>query len=111
MCEKNKMLRKLRAGQVCMGCFLGLESPNVAELLGHAGFDWLMIEAEHNGIDMAQIQHMIRAINTTDAVPLVRLPSAESVWIQRTLDVGAMGIMVPLIRTADDAQRVVEAAP
>ncbi len=107
--RQNKMLNKLRDGRVTVGCFLGLESPCVAELLGNLGFDWLMIEAEHNGIDMAQVQNMVRAIETTAAAPLVRLPSGDTHWIQRTLDIGAMGIMVPLIRTADDARRVVAA--
>ena len=107
--SQNKMLRKLRAGQASLGCFLNLESASVAEMLGEAGFDWLMVQAEHNAMDMAQIQELLRAIGNTEAVPLVRIPSLDPVFIQRALDVGAQGVMVPLIRTAEEARRVVEA--
>ncbi|SVE07328.1 uncharacterized protein METZ01_LOCUS460182, partial [marine metagenome] len=54
----NHSLKKIRSGQPTIGCFLGLGSPDVAELLAHSGFDWLVIETEHNGLDSAEIQHM-----------------------------------------------------
>src|SRR3954447_12039584 len=96
----NWVREKLGAGQPTIGCFLGLGSPNVAELMAHAGFDWLVIETEHNGLDSAEIQHMLMAINATSTVPIVRIPSANPVYIQRALDLGALGILVPLVRTA-----------
>jgi 2-keto-3-deoxy-L-rhamnonate aldolase RhmA len=81
----------------------------VAELMAHAGFEWLMIETEHNAVDWADVQQMMMAINATSAVPMVRLPSGDATYVQRALDSGAMGVMVPMIRTADDARRVVAA--
>ena len=107
--KTNPVRENLQAGGTSLGCFLGLESSSVAEMLGHAGFEWLMIEAEHNALDMAQVQDMIRAVNTTPAVPLVRIPSADRVFIQRVLDVGAMGIMVPMIRSLEEVRQVVQA--
>ncbi len=62
---------------------MGLGSPNVAELLAHAGFDWLVIETEHNGLDSAEIEHMLMAVNATKTIPLVRIPSAQQTFIQR----------------------------
>jgi 2-keto-3-deoxy-L-rhamnonate aldolase RhmA len=73
----NWVREKLRAGQTTVGCFLGLGSPNVAELLAHAGFDWLVVETEHNGLDTAEIQQMLMAMNGTETIPLVRIPSAN----------------------------------
>lgn len=105
----NKVREKLRAGQPSIGCFLGLGSPNVAELMAHAGFEWLVIETEHNGLDSAEIEHMLRAVNTTSTVPLVRVPSSNPVYIQRALDMGAMGIVVPMVRTAEEAAAIVSA--
>jgi len=105
----NWVRNKLRAGEPTLGCFLGLGSPNVAELLAHAGFNWLVVETEHNGLDSAEIQHMLMAINGTEAVPLVRIPSANPVYIQRALDIGAMGIVVPMVRTAEEARAIVAA--
>ncbi len=99
----------MRSGQATIGCFLGLGSPNVAELLAHAGFDWLVIETEHNGLDSAEIEHMLMAMNGTDVVPIVRIPSANPVFIQRALDIGGMGVIVPMVRTAEEARAIVRA--
>jgi 2-keto-3-deoxy-L-rhamnonate aldolase RhmA len=88
---------------------MGLGSPNVAELLAHAGFDWLVIETEHNGLDSAEIEHMLMAMNGTETIPLVRVPSSNPVFIQRALDMGAMGIVVPMVKTAAEVQAIVSA--
>ncbi len=105
----NIVREKLRRGKAALGCFMGLGSPNLAEMLAHAGFEYLVIETEHNGLDSAEIQQMLMAINGTDTIPLVRIPSANPVFIQRALDIGAMGIVVPLVRTAEEAQAIVRA--
>lgn len=105
--KTNPVRETLLSGGVSVGSFLGLQSPNVAELLGHAGFQWLMIETEHNALDMSGVEQMIRAIETTPAVPMVRAPANDPVFIQRAIDVGAMGVMVPLVRTVEDVERLV----
>lgn len=105
----NEVRQKLQAQEPTLGCFLGLGSPNVAELLAHAGFDWLVIETEHNGLDSAEIQQMLMALNGTEPIPLVRVPSANPVFIQRALDMGALGVVVPLVKTAAEAEAIVAA--
>lgn len=105
----NWVRQRLLAGRPAIGSFLGLGSPNVAELMARAGMDWLVIETEHNALDSAEIQHMLMALNGSDTVPIVRVPSSERVFIQRALDMGAMGIMVPSVRTADEARAIVSA--
>lgn len=107
--KTNGVREKTLAGEPTIGCYLGLGSPNVAELLGHVGFDWLVIETEHNGLDSAEIQHMLMAIASTNAVPLVRVPSSEPVYIQKALDIGAMGIVVPWVKTPEEAEAIVSA--
>lgn len=107
--KTNHVRENLKAGNPAIGCFLGLGSPSVAELMAHAGFDWLVIETEHNGLDSAEIEHMLRAIDGTDAVPIVRVPSSDQVFIQRALDMGAMGVLVPMVRSAEEARAVVSA--
>jgi 4-hydroxy-2-oxoheptanedioate aldolase len=106
---RNVVRERLRAGQPTIGCFLGLGSPSVAELLACRGFDWLVIETEHNGLDAAQVEEMLRAISSGSAIPLVRVPSSDHVFIQRALDLGAMGVVVPMVRTAEEAAAVVRA--
>jgi 2-keto-3-deoxy-L-rhamnonate aldolase RhmA len=98
---------RLLAGESTLGTFLGLGSPSVTELLGHVGFDWLVLETEHSAVDIAQVEHMLMALNGSASVPLVRVPPADPVFIQRALDVGAAGVVVPLIRSVDAARDVV----
>ncbi|MBM3800795.1 MAG: 2,4-dihydroxyhept-2-ene-1,7-dioic acid aldolase [Acidimicrobiia bacterium] len=105
----NWVREKLRAGTPTVGCFMGLGSPNVAELMSHAGFDWLVVETEHSALDSSQVEHMLMALKGTEVIPLVRLPSGDPVFIQRALDIGAMGIVAPLVRTAEEARAIVAA--
>lgn len=105
----NWVREKLRAGEPTIGCFLGLGSPNAAELLAHAGFDWLVIETEHNGLDSAEVEHMLMAMNGTDAIPIVRVPSSNPVFIQRALDIGGLGVVVPLVRSSAEVEGIVAA--
>ena len=60
--KTNNVRHKLLAGEAAIGCFMGLGSPNVAELLTRAGLDWLVIETEHNSLDTAQIEHILMAV-------------------------------------------------
>lgn len=105
----NWVRERLRAGQPMIGCTMGLGSPTVAELLARVGYHWLTIEMEHNALDSAQVQHMLMAMNGTETIPIVRVPSSDPVFIQRALDTGAMGILVPMVRTADEARAIVSA--
>jgi 4-hydroxy-2-oxoheptanedioate aldolase len=107
--KTHQIREALREGRPTIGCFMSLGSPSAAELLGHAGFEWLVIETEHTGLDAAEIQQLVTAIDSTPAVPLVRVHSIDKVAIQRALDIGAMGIVVPLVKTAEEAAAIVDA--
>lgn len=64
--------------------------------MAHAGFDWLVIERGINGLDSAEIEHMLMAIDGTEhAIPIVRIPAANPVFIQRALDMGASAVWFP----------------
>ena len=105
----NWVRERLKKGQGTIGCLVGLGSPTVVEMLAHAGFDWLVIESEHNALDSAEIQNMLMAMNGTEAIPLVRIPSSNPVFIQRALDMGALGILAPLVKNAAEAAAIVSA--
>src|SRR5262245_25267571 len=107
--KTNLVREMLRAGRPTLGCFLGLGSPNVTELLAHLGLDWLVIEAEHTPLAGPQVEHNLMAMNGTNTVPLVRLLRADPFQIQQVLDTGAMGVVLPLVRTADEARAIVSA--
>ncbi|MFL2760239.1 MAG: HpcH/HpaI aldolase family protein [Dehalococcoidia bacterium] len=105
----NNVRNDLLSGKPAIGPFIGLQSANVAELMGNAGFNFVVIESEHNGIDSAEIEHMLMAVGNTDAVPIVRIPSHRQVYIQKALDIGALGIVVPAVKTAEEAAQIVSA--
>ncbi len=108
--QVNKVRQKIRSGQNAFGCFMGMGSTMVAELMGHAGCEWLVVEMEHNGIDMAEVEQILMAMNGSDTVPMVRIPSADPVFIQRSLDIGGLGIAVPMVKTAAEAEAIVRAS-
>ena len=105
--KTNLVRQKLLAGQPAIGCFMGLGSPHVAALLARAGLDWLVIETEHNALDTAQTEHIMMAMQGSRALPIVRLPSARPENIQRALDTGAMGLLMPMVRTVAEAEAIV----
>ena len=107
--EKNLVRQRLLNGEPTLGAFLSLGSPHIAELMASAGLDWLLLEAEHTAIDIAQIEHMLMAVRGTGTVPIVRTLSSDPLLIQKTLDAGAMGVFVPMVRSAAEARAIVQA--
>jgi len=95
--------------RVPFGTWLMSASPLVAEALGHAGFDWAVIDMEHAPLDVPGVLSMLQALSTTRLVPVVRVPSNDAVVIKRVLDLGASALMVPLVQDADEAARAVAA--
>ncbi len=97
---------RLRSGDRLIGVIVSLPSPEVAEALSFCGFDWLFIDMEHGGIDVAALGDLLRAVQPRTPCA-VRIPAIDEVWIKRCLDAGADGVIVPQIKTVEDAQRVV----
>lgn len=98
---------RVLARELLYGLFLDLDSPASAELAGHAGYDWLLVDLEHGATTEATLQAHLYAIETTSAAALVRPQSGERMRIGRALDVGASGIMVPRLNSAAEAAEAV----
>lgn len=79
-------------------------------MVGHAGYDHVMIDWEHGSFGTDAVVAMIRAAQFAGVTPIVRVPSNDEVWIKRVLDAGAMGIVVPHISSRQQAQAAVDAA-
>ena len=107
--QENRVRQKVIAGETAVGCFMGLGSPSVAELLAYSGYDWLLVETEHNALDSAQVERMLMAIDGSGAMPMVRVPPSDLFAIQKALDIGGMGIIVPMVKTVEEAEAVVAA--
>ncbi|MFV0318091.1 MAG: HpcH/HpaI aldolase family protein [Microthrixaceae bacterium] len=102
--------QRLDSGEMMLGLWLASASPTVAELLGGSGADWLIIDAEHTPQTLPGIADQLRALEASPAFTVVRAPSKDPAEIGRLLDVGARGVMVPMIDTADDARAAIAAA-
>ena len=98
---------RLRRGDLLIGTLISLPSPEVTEILAGSGFDWLFIDAEHGAFNPQQAQGMLQAAGHIPCV--VRVPSSDEVWIKKALDIGAAGVIVPQVHTADQARAIVRA--
>ena len=92
-----------------VGTWIGSASPIVAEAVGHAGFDWGLVDMEHAPLDVPGLVHMLQALSGTKMLPIVRLPWNEPVTVKRVLDAGATTLMFPFVQNADEAARAVAA--
>jgi 4-hydroxy-2-oxoheptanedioate aldolase len=108
--RENTLKRRLQAGETVVGTWMNLAEPLAAGLLASHGWDWILIDMEHGPIPLADAAAMVTAVRAQDSVPIVRVAWNESSQIQRVLDLGAWGIMVPVVNTAADAHRVVRDA-
>lgn len=106
--RKNKMKEKLLSGQPAFGVSVMIPSPQVVEMVGQLGFDWVLIDCEHGTISLESLELMIMAAEASDITPIVRPKTKELADILRVMDRGAMGVQVPHVNTAADAQQVVE---
>ncbi len=105
----NAALARWRRGEPTVGGWLSIGSSFSAEVMAHAGFDWLCLDLQHGPIDQGQATAMLQAITTTPTVPFVRVPWNEPAAIMRWLDAGALGVVVPLVNGREEAERAVSA--
>jgi 2-keto-3-deoxy-L-rhamnonate aldolase RhmA len=105
----NRVKRKLAAGETVVSV-AGLDTPDQIDLMGPAGLDAAWLEAEHGPVDFGRIPDLTRACDLWGITSIVRVNALAYGPIYRTLDLGAQGVCVPHIDTADDARAFVEAA-
>nr|HET7859532.1 2-dehydro-3-deoxyglucarate aldolase [Caldimonas sp.] len=105
----NAFKRRLLAGETLIGCWCSLANPITTEVLGIAGFDWLLLDGEHSPNDVRTFIPQLMALKDSASAPIVRPSWNEAVEIKRLLDAGFYNFLVPFVQTADDARRAVAA--
>jgi len=95
--------------QAPLGTWIMAASPLVTEAMGHAGFQWGVIDMEHTPLDMMEVIHLLQAAGNTKMVPIVRVPWNDTVSIKRVLDAGAQTLLIPFVQNAEEAKRAVAA--
>ncbi|MEE3332346.1 MAG: aldolase/citrate lyase family protein [Myxococcota bacterium] len=99
---------RLDAGDPLYGTIVTLTTPQVSDALARMGFDWLWLDMEHGPLDLAIVQSLIQGAGPECAC-LVRVPANDPVWLQRVLDLGPAGVIVPHVASADEARSAVAA--
>lgn len=110
MLKPNPVKRKLGLRQEVYGLFCAIPAPAIVEMIGCADYDFVILDSEHTMVDPQRLEHLIRAAETVDLTPFVRVPPADPGAILRALDAGAMGVVVPHIRNRSDMDEAVAAA-
>jgi len=102
--KKNLMKEKLQKGGRAVGAIIQDPAPQIVEVLGLLGFDWLFIDCEHSPMSLEEVGKLVMAAELRGITPLVRVPQNLPEIILRYLDVGAMGILIPGLETVEDAK-------
>ena len=105
--KPNRMKEKIARGEPALGCSVMFPSPQIVEMLGLAGFDWVLIDCEHGSIGLGEVELMAMACEAAGITPIARPKTSSPSDIQSMLDRGVMGVQVPHVNTAEDARRVV----
>lgn len=108
--RENIVKQSLRQRALSIGSWVQLGHPAIAEVLARAGFTWLAVDCEHGEVETGHLGNLFRAIEAAGSAPLVRVRENDAMEIRRALDLGAVGVIVPLVNTAADAEKAVKAA-
>ncbi len=104
---RNRLKAALARGDVQIGCWLSMAHSPTAEIAAAAGYDWVLIDAEHGPNDVGSIQAQLIAVEGQGAEAAVRVPSNDAVWLKRVLDLGARSVLVPMVESAAEAEAAV----
>ena len=96
----NPVRVALRRREACLGGWIQIGHPAVAEIFARAGFAWVAVDCEHSDMDLAQAAAVLRGLHGRGAVPFVRVRENQVLAIRQALDIGAQGVIVPLVHTA-----------
>ena len=107
--QQNRMKSRIYAGEPALGCSIMIPSPQMVEMVAHAGFDWVLIDMEHGTIGLETAELMVMAAEASGITPVARPRTNSKSDVSAVLDRGAMGVQVPHINTAEDARAAVAA--
>jgi 2-keto-3-deoxy-L-rhamnonate aldolase RhmA len=109
--KPNRIKRMLAEGGIALGTMVfEFGTPGIARIVARSGADFILFDMEHTGWSTETLKSLFASCGGTDLVPMARVPAAQYHLIARTLDVGAMGIMVPMVESAEQARLIVQSA-
>jgi 4-hydroxy-2-oxoheptanedioate aldolase len=105
---KESLKKRLDKGEVLFGTFYKFNNAHLTEMLGLAGFDFIIVDGEHSTFSYSEMQDTVRVANGVGMSAVVRVPSGLEEHILHACDLGAQGVQVPSLRDVDDVRRVVD---
>ncbi|MCA0929747.1 HpcH/HpaI aldolase family protein [Ruegeria profundi] len=106
---QNLLKQALSKGDRLIGCWSSFGEAVTAEIMGSAGFDWLVIDGEHAPNDIRSMRDQLMALAASPTHPVVRVPVGDTALIKMVLDIGAQTILVPMVNSAEQARELVRA--
>lgn len=107
---QNKFRKALLDRKLTLGAWMQIGHTAIAEIFAKRGFDWICVDLEHGAIELETMTDIFRTIDAYDCVPVARLPINDPVWIHRSLDAGARGLIIPMVKTAQEAESAIKEA-
>jgi 2-keto-3-deoxy-L-rhamnonate aldolase RhmA len=107
--KKNRVKEKLAAGEPVFGVSVMIPSPQIVEMVGAAGFDWVLLDCEHGTLTLESVELMAMAAEACGITAIARPMSRRAEHILQVLDRGVMGVQVPHVNTAEDAREAIAA--
>lgn len=102
--------KNLKEGKATIGTWLQFPSPDVAEMMSRAGYDWVAVDMEHGSFGPDGLPDIFRAIECGGAAPFARLPEATKVWIKSALEAGAQGLIFPMVESREQLDEAIDLA-
>ena len=106
----NKLKKKFAAGESAIGTFMVCNSPDLVEIAGLAGFDFVIIDGEHGPLGPETCLNLVRAAELRGITPIIRIPNHLESTVLHNLDIGAHGLQIPQVNDADSAKMLAEHA-
>lgn len=105
----NPFKAALKAGDMQIGCWLGLAEPYLAEISGSAGFDWVVVDVEHSPNDLRSVTAQLQILEHLPSHAVLRPPLGETWMIKQFLEAGAQSLLIPMVESAEQARELVKA--
>jgi len=106
----NTAKQKLQAGKQVVGGTVSSSDPDIYCAMANAGFDFTWIEMQHSPLTYQEVARMIRACKGASAIPFIRVPDATEGDIQKAMDIGALGIIIPMVESVEKVKAAVKFA-
>jgi 2-dehydro-3-deoxyglucarate aldolase len=104
---KNKLKERLYTGNSCLGTWITIGNPDIVDILKNLPFEWFMFDMEHSYFSFESVKTMMQALGE-GPTPMVRIGQVDQLLAKRALDIGSQGLLVPLVNSKEEAERLVK---